>query len=283
MHDVGLPEATACLRFAQEEASRKNKGKAISPDTFRGYFLALSGLWNWAVKRRKIASNPFPAAYAEIAYLPAPEQLKPKKEYTSPESLRRMLAWALEHQPRMLPALAIIAFCGLRPSEAHRLKWRDVTLDAKNGSAVHIGEQKTKTGNSRIVDLCPACEAWLRVAWAKIGMPQGHLHVIPTMADDDSEAGEKARKYAWDGLLSGIKAHCAPDILPEAGDEVWPRDLLRHSFGTYYRAMTGSILQTAEQMGNSRQICKEHYSRPVLKAQGKAYFNVFPPTTPAAS
>ncbi len=276
LHSIGEREATDCLLHVQATASQKH-GKPISATTFKGYEVALSALWNWNIFRSRISKNPFPAAYKGIGRSVTPDRLKPKKEYTTPASLAAMLNWTLENQPHMLPALAVIAFCGLRPMEAHRLKWGHITFDNERGSAVHVGEDgKTKTGIARMVNLCPCAVAWIETAWQRIGKPSEYSHIIPARDDDDSETGEQARSEAWGRLIDLIKTNCPPELKPKAGADAWPRDLLRHSFGTYYRAKVGSLTQTADQMGNSVAVCNKHYSRPVLQAEGEAYFNIWP-------
>ncbi len=173
----------------------------------------------------------------------------------------------------------MIVFCGLRPTEAQRLKWEHITFDKVRGSKVHIGE--TKTDYSRMVDLCPCAVAWLETARERTGKPSPFSHVIPARDDDDTETGESARKCAWRALVDAIKTNCPPALRPAhtANAETWPRDLLRHSFDTCYRAMTESLAKTADQMGNSEKICREHYSRPVLQAEGEAYLNIWPEGT----
>ncbi len=277
MHHIGAQEAADCLLHVQAAASQ-NHGKPISATTFKGYEVALSALWNWNIFRSRIEKNPFPAAFKGLGRSVTPDRLKPKKEYTTPASLAAMLNWTLEHLPHMLPALAVIAFCGLRPMEAHRLKWGHITFDPERGSAVHVGEDgKTKTGIARMVELCPCAVAWLEAACERIGgRPSEFSHIIPARDDDDSETGETARSEAWGRLIDLLKSNCPPELKPKRGAEPWPRDLLRHSFGTYYRARVGSLSRTADQMGNSVAVCNKHYSRPVLQAEGVAYFNIWP-------
>ncbi len=91
-----------------------------------------------------------------------------------------------------------------------------------------------------------------------------------------SGSGDVARSEAWGRLIDLIKTNCPPELNPKAGADTWPRDLLRHSFGTYCRAKVGSLTQIADQIGNSVAVCNKHYSRPVLQAEGEAYFNIWP-------
>jgi len=269
---VGDHEARACLMYTRDTASEKH-GKEISAQTFHQYAGTLSSLWNWCLERHKVASNPFPTAEKDIAKR---ERLQRGKAYTTPKSLENMLSWTLEHEPHMVPCLALTAFCGLRPSETHKLRWQDVTIDKAHGSKVHISEAMSKTDSSRMVDICPAAVEWLEAAWKRTGTPDTSAHVVPFHNGDDSDTAKAARQNAWLRLVDKIKENCPPEVKPLGIKEAWPRDLLRHSFGTYYRAKCGSLPETAEQMGNTLQVCRQHYSSAVLKTEGIAYFSVCP-------
>ncbi len=271
--DVDDKSAIDCLVHARDEAGSRN-GKPISAATMKQYAGCITAMWAWCEKMRKVADNPFTRAQSAVTVTSRATQNRPGKEYTDRQSLERMLNWTREHQPQMLACLVLIAFCGLRPSEAHRLKWRHVVIESAEKGSVHLTAIKTKTDKSRMVKLCPAAIAWLQLAKGVAGSSDAAAYIVPTGGDDAK--GESARKEMWSSLVGQLKENCPPNVLPQAGTEVWPRDLLRHSFGTYYRAKTGSLAQTAEQMGNTENVCRQHYSTPVASTKGKEYFEIYP-------
>ena len=54
----------------------------------------------------------------------------------------------------------------------------------------------------------------------------------------------------------------------------WPPDVLRHSFCSYRLAETQNLGQVAEEAGNSPEIIRRHYRRPLLKKRAKEYFSI---------
>lgn len=57
----------------------------------------------------------------------------------------------------------------------------------------------------------------------------------------------------------------------------WPKDALRHSYGSYRNAVIRSLSQVAEEMGSSEDMLRKHYHNPRSKAEGEAWFNLRPP------
>ncbi len=271
--DVDDKTAVDCLAHARDEAGSRN-GKPISAATMKQYAGCITAMWAWCEKMRKVDDNPFTRAQSAVNVTSRATLNRPGKEYTDRQSLEHMLNWTREHQPQMLACLALIAFCGLRPSEAHRLQWRHVVIESAKKGAVHLSAIKTKTDKSRMVNLCPAAIAWLQLAKGEAGSPDAAAYIVPTGGDDAK--GESSRKEMWSSLVGQLKENCPPNVLPQGGGDVWPRDLLRHSYGTYYRAKTGSLAQTAEQMGNTEAVCRQHYSTPVARKDGVEYFEVYP-------
>ena len=63
----------------------------------------------------------------------------------------------------------------------------------------------------------------------------------------------------------------------EGVPDTWPQDVLRHSYGTYRLALKKSRSQVADEMGNSPEIIKKHYRRPVPERTAQAWFAIRPP------
>jgi len=60
-----------------------------------------------------------------------------------------------------------------------------------------------------------------------------------------------------------------------AGITPWPRNALRHSFGSYHYALHKNENLTAAEMGNSPQVIFQHYRAVVVGGDEKRYWNLF--------
>ena len=57
----------------------------------------------------------------------------------------------------------------------------------------------------------------------------------------------------------------------------WIENGLRHSFGTYFFALTENEYEVAKQMGNSPDVMKSHYANQLItKETAKEYFEIAP-------
>ena len=56
----------------------------------------------------------------------------------------------------------------------------------------------------------------------------------------------------------------------------WRHNGLRHSYGTYRTAITKSVPQVSLEMGNSVQMVKRHYQRPVPPKLAEGWFESMP-------
>ena len=165
--------------------------------------------------------------------------------YTA-EELSKILAAAPE---RLVPAIAVAAFAGIRSAELLRLEWRHVKLAQKH---IELPPEVTKTSSRRVVPIQPALAAWLRLPFIK---KEGN--VTPPYQN-------------LDNLTRGmVAAAVAANVTPK-------RNGFRHSFGTYRLAVTRNAPQTSLEMGNSVAKLMKNYNKAATPAQGKAWFAVMP-------
>ena len=54
----------------------------------------------------------------------------------------------------------------------------------------------------------------------------------------------------------------------------WPKDILRHSFGSFRNAILRNLPQVAEEMGTSVAMLHKHYHNPKAEAEGVEWFGV---------
>ena len=154
----------------------------------------------------------------------------------------------------MLPYIALGAFAGLRPSEISGiagerdgLLWSDIDLA---GGHIRIRRDVAgKTARPRVIDLHPTLAEWLAP------FAQGGKKTV---------AYRNAARILTDANLEGEW------IVP------WPQDGLRHSFASYYYAMSRDLKATAHQSGNSEAIVLAHYNNPRSREEAELWFALTP-------
>jgi integrase len=164
----------------------------------------------------------------------------------SPNILKRMLK---EIDSRLVPYVALSAFGGFRPSEARRLQWSDFNWNGDN-PYIHVTVTVAqKTLRDRFVPILPALSAFL----ADYRQETGPVITFKTVHLMLTEAHQKL-----------------PFI------ESWPQNGLRHSFGSYRLAATNDINATAVEMGNTPEVIKKNYRRPIDRATAEQWFAIRP-------
>lgn len=161
----------------------------------------------------------------------------------APEDLQRLLAVA---DPRLLPALAIMAFTGLRTASVQRLRWENVKWGQ---SVIEIPAAIAKNGKRYLVPLLPCLAAWLAPYRGKKGDVVTGVRFERGMRELFAAAGVKR-------LHNG----------------------LRDSFISYRVAETKNIPQVAYEAGNSVEMIRSKYLEARTKAEAVAWFAVMPAT-----
>jgi len=154
------------------------------------------------------------------------------------------------HEPTL--ALFVLGgLCGLRYTEALRLEWRQVDLDA---GEIHLDKLKTsKRGlRGRFVQILPAAKAWLS-----------------TLARE--EGGRVVKVNDKNARLHRGR------IIAAAQLREWPHNALRRSWGSYHLAAFENSAQTAAQMGHtSAETTFAKYRTLARAAAGRAWFALSP-------
>jgi len=164
------------------------------------------------------------------------------------------------HDRDLIPIAALGLFCGLRPSECHRLTWDDINLPHKIITMRGATARKTRKG--RMIHITPNAEAWLALG-GKMA-PQNF-------------------RRRWDcvresaGLIKRIRIENQRRY--EIENIHWPKDCLRHSFASYYTGLHG-IPAAALECGNSEQVQIKNYRQPVAKDKCQKYFAIYPSGEP---
>jgi integrase len=207
-----------------------------TPRTRNKRRIHLVGLFNYAVDRSYCVANPASALIR--ANVP-----KSRPYIIPPEDVGKLMAYTHEHEPTMVPYLALCLFAGLRPlGEMGRLDWKDINLKRKE---IFISDEVSKTGDERYVDIHDNLLGWLKPHWQNSG---------PIFFSK--------RKF---------------NRIREKAEIRWEANCMRHSFGSYHLAMFDNAGKTALQMGH-RDIGTlfEYYRRAVRKGDAEKYWSILP-------
>jgi integrase len=145
---------------------------------------------------------------------------------------------------RLIPALALCAFQGLRRSEALRLHWRMVKTKNIEIPKIIARRQKVR----RTPPYQKACAAWLEQYRQSEGL------IIPH-ADRFTQLTTIAKKI---------------------GIDPWPQNTLRHSFISYRLALIRDEAEVAWEAGTSVEKIHSNYDEKATKEDAKKWFAVLP-------
>lgn len=204
-----------------------------SPKSRKNWIGELSAFFDWCNGRGYCMENP-------CQRIPRPIITRDTPEILTPKQASDLLKATREHDPTLLPIVALCLFAGLRTGEARLMTWDSVNL--KSGH-VTVSEAIAKTRRRRIVPISKNLKAWLRLG--------GDLK--PGRVDDRVTAVRKM-----------------------AGIQHWPRNVMRHSFCSYHLAMHGSAAKTALAAGHSETMLFTHYRELVTPESASAFFAIRP-------
>jgi len=213
--------------------------KNVSPVTRNTYRGALSAFFSFCITQGYIEKNPIEKIQTS--------NVTPKEiEFYKVKEIEKMLnnSKALS-EVRIY--LAIAAFAGLRRSEIERLEYSMIHFERRQ---IILAAKNTKTKQRRAVKINDTLARWLE----------------PYMSlknDDEKVAGENFRK----SLETFRKTH----------NIKWINNGLRHSFGTYFFALTANEFEGSKQMGHSPDVFKKHYANQIVdETDAEKYFNISP-------
>jgi integrase len=196
-------------------------------------------VWRWARRIGFLPRN----VQTEAELTDRARESAPVVGIISPETFSAVLGLMREKHPHYLAAAVLAGLCGLRRSEVHHQIWEDIHLDR---GLLNVSHAKRGTPARRLVQLCPAAVAWLRLIEIRVGL------VCPNQTIDRLR-----------------------DIAKTAG-HVLPQNCFRHSYISHRVAATGNVPETALEAGNSVSKIHRHYRELVTKEQGCAWFEIQP-------
>jgi integrase len=156
--------------------------------------------------------------------------------------------------PDLVPALAVLFFAGIRPTEMVRLTWEQIDLD---GRVIRLTGDVTKTRTMRNVEISDNLLAWLSAC-------QG--------------AGPLVKSGAWYRTQR-------ERLMKKSNITSWPTDVARHTFATMLYNSTHDAAKVMAQLGHfgNPQTFVTHYKGvPVTAADAAAYWQINPTKTHTA-
>jgi integrase len=231
-------------------------GLGLSVGSQLNYYRVLSSFFSFAVESRLAASNPLDG-------MTRPKQDRNEVGILTVDEMTRLLAVADE---RIVPALAIGAFAGLRPeSEIVPLQWEDINLDK-------VLDEDKSTKKKPVYKSF----GWINVKRSKNRQSLRHVPISENLHDWLIE-----RKPAQGGPVVPVAANYLHELRQTAVEDAkikkYPHDGLRHSFGSYHRALHMDDGRTASLMGHTNiRTFRIHYCHSLPPGAADAYWNIFP-------
>jgi len=207
-----------------------------SPQTVKHKRQAINQLCNYGITLQALDDNPCEKAF------------KPPKVKFEPEILTTSETLALLEScsTRILPAIAIALFAGLRRSEISYLDWEDIDFDDRE---IKVSANISKTDIKRYVEISENLMLWLQPYEDK----QGSVVKSEAIFRKDFENAIKK---------SGIE---------------YPHNALRHSFASYHLAMYKNENLTASMTGHSNShTLRKHYLKMTKKKNAEDYWKTTP-------
>ncbi len=187
-----------------------------TPTTRRKARRLLHAIFSFSLRRGWCATNP-------ITAIDVPQVRERQVDVLSMKQIRCLLTTV--RKPEYLacaPAVGLMLWAGIRPTELTRLRWSDVHVEDR---VITIEACHAKTGGARLVTLRPVLIRWLRET-APYRLP--NAHIVPRAW---------ARKWR--------------ELRLAAGFEAWHPDALRHTFASYHLKHFGDYKMLQVDMGHA--------------------------------
>jgi integrase len=212
-----------------------------SPRTQRGYVADVRTLFNFAVRRGLLKSNP--AAGVEL-----PTEEPEAIEIYSPAETKTILEFARRYDLNICRALACRFFAGLRSIEAERMD--EKYIGAKYIEVTAATAKGARARRRRLVTIQPNLRAWLNLG--------GKLPVT--------------------GNKSNVWRDFTAAMTKETGVP-WRHNATRHSFCSYHLAMHQNAGKTALESGHSEAMLFGNYRELVTPEEADEFYGIYPKPT----
>lgn len=185
---------------------------SCSPAVYRKAKTILQSIFSFAQRRDWCRRNP-----ASIIITPPVTE-----ERLTPLEVRQIAALIRacndKNLRRMEPAVRLMLWCGIRPMEVRRLRWRDIDRCER---CVYVEPRNSKTGGARAVPL-----------------RGGALTLLREKHRDDEMIAPRDWQRLWRRLRDRARLH------------PWRQDTLRHTFASMHLKHFHNIVLLQEEMGH---------------------------------
>jgi integrase len=209
----------------------------MASETRNCYRASISNLHEWARK----------AGYSRVN--PVKDCDKAKVIREAPGIMdAATLQKVLDHSPDSIKALYVLsAFCGLRPSEAERVTWEQIDMEA---GEVDVTAHKEGI-RRRFVPIPANAIEWLKP-----------LH--------------RGTGKIWDGANRHVISHHRRILKKEHGVK-WSHDVLRHTFASASFALHDDAAKISAWLGHTNATTLfQHYRKRITKKEATAWFAIRP-------
>jgi integrase len=198
----------------------------------------LSQLLRYCMRRGWLATNPAEHVKVKIK--------QHEVQILDVAQVKRLLLAVSAADPvsGVLVYMAVQAFGGLRPSEAQRLQWQHIHLAT---SQLEVRSETSKTRQTRFVPIEPV------LATILLAHQRAHGPIIGRNFE---------RTVSEVRLAAGF------------GPGKWVKDVLRHTYGSFWLATYKDRAALCEHMGNSLAIIRRHYRKAIPEALAREYWSL---------
>jgi integrase/recombinase XerD len=214
-------------------------GISASPRRRHNLRVKLVQLLNHCVKSGWMRENP---AEATEVRLPPPDEAS---ILTVPECQKLIEAARSCAGGAALPYVLIGLFCGLRPGELDALQWSEIEKHQ-----IRVLAATSKTKQTRYIPVQNALSCALEPLRRVGGITQPNWRRI-------WDAVRLAAGYGADG-------------------SIWPYDVMRHTFASYWLPVHQDRAHLSEIMGNSPAVIRRHYRRAIPLDEARAFWSLLP-------
>lgn len=243
VHEIGKADVQ---EWSRSKHTAKQNGEPISGLTRKHYLTVVGGLFNYALEQGYIAENPLTKKSRRRRKANGMED-ETMPEIITVAEVEAMMRAAQEHDPSMLPALAIGFFAGVRTNELQQLDWSNVNIA---DGRITIPPSIAKKRSVRHIDIADNLAAWLAPYWQDAGpiTPSGGTW-----------------RYRFD------------KIRDKAELKRWPHNAMRHCFATFYLLKTDDANKTALQLGHrDTDLLFNHYRGLATREDSERFWAIRP-------
>ena len=243
IHQVGKVDVQ---EWSRSKYTAKQNGTQISALTRKHYLTVVGGLFNYALEQDYMAENPLTKKSRRRRKMNGIED-EAMPEIISVDAVESVMLAAQEHEPSMVPPLAIGFFCGVRTNELSQLDWSHISLEDKR---ITVPPSIAKKRFVRHIDIADNLAEWLAPYREESGL------ISPTGT---------TWRYRFDKVRS------------KANIEQWPHNAMRHCFATFYLMKTNDQNKTALQLGHrDTSLLFNHYRALATHEDAERFWNIRP-------